>query len=393
MPVAPLFPEIDFAHAEAPNLQELLDETRSEGPVVPVRFHGELTYLITGYEQLREAFGDEDHFASEAFYRKSAEPSMGRNMQCMKGEQHRINRSLVSRSFLPRRVAGYVDGPVVREAVRRVDALADKPEVDLVEEFARPFPFSVITHLLGLPVEDEPLFLEWALKLIDYPWDPVGALKARDQFTAYLQPLLDARREDPREDVLSILATAEVEGNRLEDEEIFSLCRLLFPAGSDTAYKNLGSLLAAILTTPGMKELALGSDEDRENLVQEGLRWQAPVALQPRACSEAIHFHGHDIPTGSPMLFGLTAGNHDATVFEDPHRFDPSRPNNHQHLSFGHGVHFCLGSHLARRELETGIKVLFERFPDMELAPGAGIEFYGCILRGAKEVRVRLNAS
>ena len=92
------------------------------------------------------------------------------------------------------------------------------------------------------------------------------------------------------------------------------------------------------------------------------------------------------------MLFGLTAGNHDASVFEAPHRFDPGRPNNHQHLAFGHGVHFCLGSHLARRELETGIKVLFERFPNMELAPDAEIEFKGCVLRGPKEVRVRLNA-
>ena len=93
------------------------------------------------------------------------------------------------------------------------------------------------------------------------------------------------------------------------------------------------------------------------------------------------------------MLFGLTAGNHDAQVFDDPHRFNPDRPNNHQHLAFGHGVHFCLGSHLARRELETGIKVLFERFPDMELAPGAEIQFAGCVLRGPKKALVRLNAN
>jgi cytochrome P450 len=296
----PLMPEIDFAYAEAPDLHALIDETRSQGPVVPVRFHSQLAYLVTGYEAIREALADEVHFASEAFYRESAAPSMGINMQCMSGEGHRINRGLVSRSFLPSRVKGYVEGPILLEAQRRVDALADQSEVDLVEEFARPFPFSVITHLMGLPIQDEPLFLEWALKLIDFPWDPKGALRAREQFTSY---------------------------------------------------------------------------------------------LQPRACSKAIHFHGHDIPAGSPMLFGLTAGNHDASVFEDPHRFDPSRSNKHQHLSFGHGVHFCLGSHLARRELETAIKVLFERFPNMELASEAEIEFTGCVLRGPKEVRVRLNAS
>lgn len=390
MAVQPILPEFDFAYAEAPDLHEILDGTRSQGPVVPILFHGELAYLITGYEAIREALADEEHFASEAFYRKSAEPSMGRNMQCMSGEAHRINRTIVSRSFLPRRIAGFIDGPIKEEAQRRVDALAEFDEIDLVEHFARPFPFSVIMRLLGLPVEDEPLFLEWALKLIDYPWDPEGAVRARDQFTDYLRPLLQKRRKSPEDDVLSVIATAEVEGNRLDDEAVFSLCRLLFPAGSDTAYKNLGSLLAATLSNEDARRFALGSDKDRDALVQEGLRWQAPVALQPRACSKSIRFHDVDIPAGAPMLFGLTAGNRDPEVFEDPHRFDPSRPNNHQHLAFGHGVHFCLGSHLARRELETGIKLLFERFPEMKLADGAKVEFSGCVLRGPKEVRVRL---
>ena len=141
MSAAPLFPEIDFAYDAVPDLHRVLDESRSSGPVVPVRFHDQLAYLVTGYEALRDALSDEEHFASEAFYRKSAEPSMGRNMQCMKGDEHRINRSLVSRSFLPRRVTGYVEGPILREAERRVDALASENEVDLVEAFARPFPF------------------------------------------------------------------------------------------------------------------------------------------------------------------------------------------------------------------------------------------------------------
>lgn len=391
MTVEPLYPDFDFAYEDAPQLHEMLEETRSEGPIVPIRFHGEVAYLITGYEELREAFSDEVHFASKAFYRKSAEPSMGRNMQSLSGNAHRINRALVSRSFLPRQVLGYIEGPITEEATRRVEALPTDSEVDLVEMFARPFPFSVITRLLGLPVEEEPLFLTWALKIIDWPWDPTGAIRARDEFTEYLRPLLAQRRNYPEDDVLSIIANAEVEGVRLEDEEVFSLCRLLFPAGSDTAYKNLGSLLAAILENPGMRELAMGSDQDRDELVQEGLRWEPPVSLQPRACSQAIRFHETQLEADTPMLFGLAAGNRDPAVFSDPHQFDPKRPNNNQHLSFGHGVHFCLGSHLARRELETGIRILFERYPDMQLASDSKIEFQGCILRGPREIKVRLN--
>lgn len=388
-----VLPEIDFAHAEAPDLHELIDGTRAQGPVVPVCYHGERAFLVTGYEEVRQAFSDEENFASEAFYRVHAEPSQGRTMQAMAGDEHRINRALVSRSFLPKRVAGYVAGCITEEAVRRVDALAGEAQIDLVERFARPFPFSVITRLLGLPVRDEAKFLEWALKLIDYPWDPEGALRAKQEFTDYLKPELDARRAEPGEDVLSLLTTAEIEGNRLSDEEIASLVRLLFPAGSDTAYKNLGSLLAAILTTPGMVERARGSDQDRDDLVQEGLRWAPPVALQPRTSSRDTELGGVAIPAGSPMLFGIFAGNRDPKVFDDPHRFDPDRPNKHQHLSFGHGEHFCLGSHLARRELETAIKVLFERFPRMRLAPGAEVRFAQCVLRGPRELIVDLEPS
>ena len=129
-----------------------------------------------------------------------------------------------------------------------------------------------------------------------------------------------------------------------------------------------------------------------DDLVQEGLRWEPPVALQPRTCSQDTSLGGMDIAAGSPMLFGIAAANHDAKVFDDPHRFNPERPNNHQHLAFGFGEHFCLGSRLARRELETAVKVLFERFPHMELASGSHIEIQKCVFRGPREVRVRLNA-
>ncbi len=384
-----LLPDIDFAHAEAPDLHALIDSTREHGPVVHVRYHGQVAVLITSYRAVRAAFADEEHFASQAFYQVHVEPSQGRTLQAMAGDEHRRNRGLVSRSFVPRRVAGYVAGVITEEAVRSVEALAGDASVDLVERFARPFPFAVITRLLGLPVEDQTRFLEWALKLIEYPWDPEGALRARREFTDYLKPVLDRRREEPGDDVLSILATAEVDGERLDDEEIFAFCRLLFPAGSDTAYKNLGSLLAAILTTPGMRERARGSDQDRDDMVQEGLRLHPPVALQPRTCSQDTELAGVKILAGTPMLFGIHAANRDASVFPDPHRFDPDRPNHGQHLSFGYGEHFCLGSHLARRELEMAIKVLFERFPDMELEPGREVVFSQCVIRGPRDLWVR----
>ena len=389
MDVELLLPEIDFAHAEAPDLHALIDSTRGHGPVVQVRYHGQAALLLSGYKEVRAAFGDEEHFESRAFYSVHAEPSQGRTMQAMAKEEHRRNRALVSRSFVPSRITSYVEGCITEEAERLVRALAGQASVNLVECLARPFPFSVITRLLGLPVEDEARFLEWALKLIDYPWDPEGALRARREFSDYLKPVLDRRRAEPGGDVLSILATAELEGERLGDEEIFAFCRLLFPAGSDTAYKNLGSLLATILTTPGMRERARGSDQERDDLVQEGLRLHPPVALLPRTCSRDTELAGVKILAGTPMLFGIHPANRDASMFPDPHRFDPDRPNHGQHLSFGYGEHFCLGSHLARRELETAVKVLFEHFPDIEIEPGREIVFSQCVLRGVRDLWVR----
>ncbi len=150
-----LLPDIDFAHAEAPDLHALIDSTREHGPVVHVRYHGQVAVLITSYRAVRAAFADEEHFASQAFYQVHVEPSQGRTLQAMAGDEHRRNRGLVSRSFVPRRVAGYVAGVITEEAVRSVEALAGNASVDLVERFARPFPFAVITRLLGLPVEDQ----------------------------------------------------------------------------------------------------------------------------------------------------------------------------------------------------------------------------------------------
>ena len=163
-----------------------------------------------------------------------------------------------------------------------LDAIEGQEELDIIPAFTRPFPFRVITRLLGIPLTDEQRLLDWALKLIDYPWDPEGAVKARHDFADYLKPFLDERRVNPGNDVISTLATAEFEGQRLSDEEIYSFARMIYPAGSDTAYKNGGSLLYAILSDPALRKRVAESEKARESIVQEGLRWEPPVAACPQ---------------------------------------------------------------------------------------------------------------
>ena len=385
----PLLPDIDFAYDALPQLHQVLDNLRPHGSVVPVIYHKQPAWLILGYEQLRQAFSDEEHFECARAYRIHSEPSMGKTIQTMSAEQHRINRALVSRPFFPRQIRALVEPLLASQARLLLDEIQGQEQVDLVQAFARPYPFKIITRMLGIPIHDDEQCLSWALKIIDFPWDPEGALRAKAEFDDYLLPLIAERRQVPADDVISVLALSEIEGQQLDDEEILSFCRLLFPAGSDTTYKMLGSLLYAILETPGMKQLARGSDEQRHALVQEGLRWQPPTALLPRMCSQDTQLGGVHIREGDWILFGITAANNDPEVFTNPREFDPGR--NNKNLAFGHGEHFCLGSHLARQELECAIELLFQRFPEMKLSSEHPVEITQAVLRGPKSLWVKLH--
>ena len=381
-------PGIDFFRDEVTNLHELVENTRQLGTVVPVIYAGSRNWLINDYDTVKAAFSDEEHFASEAFYKFASQPMQGRTLQVMSGEEHRINRLMVSRSFFPRPVSEIIQPIIVAEANRFLDRIEGQQEVDLVEAFARPFPLAIITRMMGIPVHDEEKFLFWALMLIDFGYDPEAGFRAKREFDAYMTALIEERRTNPGEDLISSLATAEVEGTALTDEELLSFCRLLFPAGSDTTYKMMGSLVYALLTHPQFVPKMLESEKYRQAVVQEGLRWEPPLSFQPRACSKDITLGGVDIKAGDAMMFGVCGANNDPKYWDKPREFNPDRKHATL-MTFGHGEHFCLGTHLARRELEVGIKMLFERFPDMVLCEDKPVEIIRAVLRGPKSVWVR----
>jgi cytochrome P450 len=388
----PLLPEVDFAHAQLPNLHEVLDTLRPHGPVVPVLYHGEMTWLILAHEELSAAFADDETFPSRAIYERISMPTMGKTIQCMAGDEHRRNRALVSHAFRPGVMRRAVEDLLVPLAHELIDRFVMRGACDLVQEYTRRFPFLVITRFLGIPVADEDKLLHWAQKLIEFPWDPEGSVAASRDFTEYLRGLVAERRARPGNDLVSELAHAELAGERLSDEEIFSFLRLLFPAGSDTTYKNMGSLFAAVLSRPEVVALARGDSSAIPAIVDEGLRFEPPVALLPRACGKDVHWAGVHLAAGAPLLYGIAPANRDPAVFEHPHRFDPARKAN-RHLSFGHGLHFCLGSHLARRELEVSLAAVLERLPQLALAQPESPPITGAVIRGPEHVRVRWEAA
>jgi cytochrome P450 len=384
-----LMPEIDFAYDDALDLHERLSELRGHGPVVPVRYHGDRVWLILDHALLKQSFEDYVHFDPAQGYSLISGPSQGRTLQTMSGEEHRVSRGLVAPPFMPARIRALIEPLMEPIANELLDRIEGEHDVDFVPAFTRPYPFLIITRLLCIPVDDEAQLLEWAVKLIDFPWDPEGALKAKDGFYAYIQRVIDDRRAAPRDDFVSMLVQSEYEGERLSDERILSFLALLFPAGSDTSYKNAGSLFACVLADPALRERAMRSDKDREQIVTEALRWQPPTALLPRMASADVELGGVSIRKGDWTLFGITAANSDPAVFPDPRRFDPDR-DNREMLTFGRSNHFCVGMHLARRELETALLVVLQRFPKIQLKADEPIEFVGAVLRGPRSLKVKL---
>lgn len=388
----PLFPETDFAllpqGGVMPDFHRMLAELREKRPVAPVLFHGERAWLLTRHADVAAAFRDENLFSARAIQELNTFPVMGRNIMGMEGEEHRINRALASPKFKLREVVRVVGELIEPLCHRLVDEFAAHPETDLVQSFNKRLPLIAICRLLGIPPEDDERLGTWAMDLISYPWDPQGALVSARAFTEYLREVLEERRAAPGDDLLSALACEEVEGHRLSDEEIFSFVRVLFPAGADTTYLGLGSLMLGLLQEPGAFEALRGDPDGQGRAVEEALRWEPPTALLPRMTTVGGEFQGEHLGPETAVLLGIAGANRDPSVFDEPDRFDPSRDAS-KHLSFGYGNHFCLGSHLARAEMRTALAVLAERLGEIELKTVPVMR--GAVLRGPDRLLIRFS--
>ena len=366
----------------------MLAGLREKERVARVRYDGGPAHLILRYADLAAAFRDEESFPAADAYRRFAEPAQGRTMQCMPPAEHRQHRDLVSPAFGPASVQTLVDRVIAPTAAELVDRMASRGEADLVTDFARPFATAVIMRLLGLPASDDALLQRCADGLLSYRVDPARALAARAEFTRYLTPVVAQRREWPGDDLLSQLVGADIDGEPLANESIFSFVRLLFPAGADTTFLGIGSLMLAVLTHGDVRERLQNDRTARRNAVEESLRLEPPVALQPRTAPRGAAIGGVEIPAGAWVLFGIASANRDGAVFEEADRFDLDRPKQSS-LAFGAGTHFCLGSHLARAEMEVALDTLLDRLPGLRLANAEPVVTRGAIFRGPRHLPVR----
>ncbi|RMI33322.1 cytochrome P450 [Nocardia stercoris] len=384
---------IDFAFDHIPDLHATLADLRSRKPYAIVPFAGVRAVLLLTHDLVRAAFTDEQTFPASAVYRMTTEPVLGHTLQCMTGREHRIARGVVAPSLRRNRIAEYLEPLLEPLAHELIDRFESRGHADLVAEFCVKYPVLVISRMLGLPVDDEAVVHRWAHDLFYFPLDPAAAVRASQEFTDYVAPILAARRADPGDDMISLLVTESSEGEYLTDEQVMAHLRLLFPAGADTTMLALGNILSALLTHP--EQLAAVQADPATEIgwaIWEGLRWEPPVGLLPRACPEAVEWNGLSIPALTPMIFSINAAHRDPAVYERPDDFDITRRSMSM-LSFGQGVHSCAGNWLAMAELETALRILLQRLPGLRLKPDAAthatiVAQVGTALRGPGALHV-----
>ncbi len=386
---------VDFALDELPGeaLHAALRRLRAQGPVVPAHFGGQPALVVCGYAALLDAFTDAERFPPHLMYQAAFEPAIGESFISMpERERHLRYRKLATPAFRSRPIERFAEEALAALAHEVIDEFAGQDEVDLVPAFTARFPYKVITRLLGIPREREDAFHGWALALLRFREDPDGARKANEEFTAYFAPVLAERRAAPRDDVISELVAAEVDGRRLSDAEIASHVRLLFPTGGETTHGTLGNLISIALREPGLWERLRAEPRRVPDAVREVLRFESSIAVLPRVSGpQPFAFHGADVPASAPVLFAIAGANRDPAVFPEPDRFDLDRAQK-DGLTFGRGVKSCPGAHLARANLETALRVLLERLPALRLVDEDGALPRRSVLRCPEALRVRLRA-
>jgi cytochrome P450 len=356
---------------------------QAAGPLVPTPFGG---FILTRHAEVFSVLRDA-RFSSNSrhqagypqFVELARQVGLGdvrelfeRVMLFADPPDHTRLRRIVNKAFTARaveemrpRIAAIVD--------QMLDAVAPEGGADLVEALAFPLPVTVISEMLGVPLEDHEQLRGWtaeAVKALD-PSDDIMVLfpaaQAMREMRVYFDDLVERRRRDPGPDLLSALIAAEDEGDRLSRDELLDTAILLYGAGHETTVNLIAGGALNLLRHPGELDRLRGEPALITSAVEELLRFGPPVQLTARIATEDVELAGQPVAKGTEVVALIAAANRDPDVFPDPARLDIGRPDN-RHLAFGGGIHHCLGAPLARIEGQEALGRLVRRFPDVALA-------------------------
>ncbi|MBM2622061.1 cytochrome P450 [Actinoplanes sp. LDG1-06] len=388
----------------------LFAQVRSAGPVHEVTLaDGHRAWLVAGYEEARAALSDprlskDMHAALAHSGEVVAEglpgPALARHMLAVDPPDHTRLRRLAMPAFSKGRIDG-LEARVRAISDRLLDALERRGgtarPVDLVAGYAFPLPFTVISELLGIPEGDRADLGGWFRALLDPHPGPAGhntAVAASRQLIAYLGELIELKRRAPGVDLVTDLVVAADRDGALTEQEMASTIFQLVVAGHDTTTSLIGNGTVALLRHPVQRDALVADPSLVPRLVEECLRWDAPVPHSTfRYTTEEVRLGGAVIPAYAQVIVSLAAANRDPARFRDAESFDPDR-SDAGHLAFGHGIHHCLGAPLARLEGRIALGALHRSFPAMRLAVDPADLHWnhgdGLVLRGLTELPVLL---
>lgn len=360
-------------------------------------------YVISRYEDVSRVLG-EPEFSARCYGRFLGPVVGGRVILELEGREHTAHRRLVNPAV---HGAGLARMQGAIEEIQRglLDRFARRGHADLVSEFGDEFPIEVIIRLLALPPADGDQIRAWYLSNVRFASNIAGdskvtaeAMEAGAQFQSYIRERIEERRSHPGEDVLSMLLTAEFEGERMPEQEVVAFCGLLLTAGGETAGKAFANMVRHLLENPDQLEAVR---EDRgliERAIAETLRFTPPnVILQREPLIDVTLSTGDEIPRDSTIMCLVGAANRDPRHFEEPERFDIHRDDlafqqafagGANHVAFGAGRHFCLGAHLARSMLSTGMNLLLDGLQDLRFADDWQPIERGIVTRGLESLEL-----
>jgi cytochrome P450 len=304
-------------------------------------------------------------------------------------------RSLVNKAFTTRVIEG-MRARIQLIVDRLLDKVQDARSMDVIDDLAYPLPVTVICEMLGVPLDDHEAIRGWssdiarsldAIGLLADPEIVARGVAARRNLTDYFRRLLPERRKHPQADLLSLLIAVEEQGDKLNEGELLAMCLLLFIAGHETTVNLIGNGTLALLEHPDQMAKLRDDPALIASAIEELLRYDSPVQWTARITNADVEIAGRAIPSGSMVIAAIGAANRDPRHFQDPDRLDIVRADN-RHVSFGFGIHYCLGAPLARVEGQIALGTLLRRMPDLALQAGATTDWRkSSALRGLQTLR------
>jgi cytochrome P450 len=377
---------------------------REAGPIH--YFEGTNQWIVPRYEDVNRLLRDRrfgrtyHHLATHEEMGRPPEPEwhapfwdlIRAGILDMEPPDHPRVRKLVAKAFTPRRVEElrpYVQG-IMDGMVERV---AGAGEFDLIKEIAEPLPVTVIAELLGVPESDRHLLRPWSAEICRmYELNPTdedarAAVTASQEFSAYLRELSRSRRREPKEDLISALTQVVEEGKKLTEQELIGTCVLILNAGHEATVNVTGNGWWSLFRNPDQLRRLREDHSLVPRAVEELMRFDTPLQMFERWVLEDVEIHGQQVARGQELALLFGSANHDPEGFERPDELDVAREHN-PHMSFGAGIHFCLGAPLARIELQTSFGTLLRRLPEIGLVEEPEWK-PNYIIRGLRELRIR----